>query len=116
MKWVFAALSAHPEMRLDVSITAAQRQESSRLAALLMQRLMIEDCRSEMVAAVKYEGNSAVESAFRVLGEVATRGLMTNAEVMKSLGGLQNYVDAAKFEALSKEAGLPAPPRPPAGN
>jgi hypothetical protein len=107
MTWVFLALTAHPAIREELpGVTEARRSASTKTAAELMQRLMVVDCRKQMVAALKYEGSGAVEAAFRVLGEVATRGLMSDPTVGKSLSELQNYVDTKPFEDIGREAGV----------
>jgi hypothetical protein len=110
MVWMFAALSAHPDMRAYSSMTDAQRQKFSADAGALFGRLVTKDCRAETIAALKYEGNAAMEGSFTVFGQVATRGLMSNSEVEKSLSGLMAGVDMKALEALMLEAGV----RPPA--
>lgn len=41
-----------------------------------------------------------------MLGQVATRGLMTDPKVSASMAGVAKYIDNGKFEALFKEAGV----------
>jgi len=108
--WIFSAMSVHPAVRSYSRITDAQRDAMSKEAAGLLQRLMTEDCRTETVTAVKYEGPSAIEASFNVLGQVAMRDLMSDPDVNKGLEQLAGHMDTAKFEALAKEAGVPAPP------
>ncbi len=112
VNWVFAAMSSHPSVKGYVSITEAQRTEIARKASGLMERLLITSCRKETVEALKYEGASAIEQSFGVLGQVAMRGLMGDPAVAENFTKLGEYVDESKFEALGKEAGI-APAKKP---
>ncbi len=71
-----------------------------------MQRLLTVDCHTQTVSALKYEGASAFESAFGVLGQVAMRGLMTDSQVSQGMGGISKYFDESKLQELGKEAGV----------
>jgi hypothetical protein len=75
MQWMFSALTAHPAVRSMSNITGAQRDGFTRKAGELFQRLMFVDCHTETVAALKYEGNGALESGFQVLGQAAAPGI-----------------------------------------
>lgn len=108
VKWVFAAMSEHPAVKPMTKLTADEREGYNRQAAALMQRLMTIDCRKETVAALKYEGFSAIETAFSLLGEVAMRGLMTDPQVQKGMEGLGKAMDEKAFKELTNEAaGVP---------
>ena len=104
--WVFSAIAQHPTIKSYTTLTVAQRDAAGRTAGLLMQRLLTDDCHKESVAGLKYEGISALESAFSVLGQVAIRGLFGDPEVDKSMASLGSAIDDAKMEALFKEAGI----------
>jgi hypothetical protein len=105
MIWMFSALGSHPAVKSYTTFTDAQRDAASAKAAGLMQRLMVEDCRKETIAGIRYEGQTAVLSAFNIFGQAAVRDLMTDPAVTKSLEALGEHVDETKFEALAKEAG-----------
>jgi hypothetical protein len=104
--WVFAAMGSHPSTKAYVTINAAQRVEITKKAAGLMERLLTTSCRKETVEAIKYEGSSAIEQSFGVLGQVAMRNLMGDPSVAQNFAALGEYVDESKFEALGKEAGV----------
>ncbi len=110
--WVFAAMSAHPSVKTYASMSETQREGITRKASALMERLLITSCRKETVEALKYEGSSAIEQSFGVLGQVAMRGLMGDPAVSQNFAKLGEYVDASKFEALAKEAGIAEPAKP----
>jgi hypothetical protein len=107
--WMFSSMSVHPAVQGYSKINDAQREELSKHAAVLLQRLMTEDCRTDTVAALKYEGASAIEASFNVLGQVAMRDLMSDPAVRKGFELLGSQMDIAKFEALGKEAGVSPP-------
>jgi len=91
------------------SITAEQRNALDKTAAQLMQRLVVQDCRKETVEAMKYEGASAMQAGFGVLGQVAFRGLTSDPQVSRAFAGLDAFMDKDKMADLAKEAGLPPP-------
>lgn len=104
--WVFSAMSLNPAVRAYTTLTDAQRDAMSRKAAALMTRLLTSDCRTEAVAALKYEGGAAIETSFSLLGEVAVRGLMNDPDVNKAMETLGGDMDKEKLQALLKEAGV----------
>jgi hypothetical protein len=110
IEWVFAAMSTNPVVKSMSSVTPEQRTVLTRSAAELMQRLLVSDCRKETVAALKYEGDSAFETSFGVLGQVAMRGLMSDPVTDAELQKLAGDVDKDKLADLWKEAGLTLPP------
>ena len=105
--WAFAAMSAHPSVQAYSKFTDEERTAANKRVAALYERLMTVDCRAETVAAVKYEGTSAIEQGFSLLGQVAFRALMGDPKVAQQFSDLQKYVDVKKFEALGAEAGVP---------
>lgn len=109
MVWMFSAMAAHPAVKDYATISPAQHEAIATRASALFQRLMTVDCRAESVAALKYEGASAFEASFTVFGQVAMRGLMGDPRVAEAMADINKHADAAKFEALAKEAGLTPP-------
>jgi hypothetical protein len=112
VRWFFAALSANPEVKDMVSLSPAQREQNNRNVAALFQRLVLSDCRSESANAIKYEGEASLQGSFGVLGEVASRDLMSHPDVMREMEQMATFVDEEKFRALMTEAGVPAQKAP----
>lgn len=104
--WVYSALSLHPAVRRYSSMTAAQRSDINRSVGALYTRLIAVDCRAEAVAALKFEGDGALQPAFKVFGEVAMRGLLTDPSVNQGMAQLADDVDQAKLKEVYKEAGI----------
>ena len=104
VKWMFAAISSHPEVKWMASISQTQREELNKNTAELFMKLLTESCKSETKQALKYEGPSTLEASFKVLGGVAARGLMSHPDVGNYIAGLDNYLDNQKLESLMGSA------------
>lgn len=107
VRWIFTIFAMNPAVKDIVNLTPAQREQYNRGGADLLQRLLIDDCHKETVAAIKYEGSAAMGASFQVLGQVAARGLMTDPSVLEGLQSLTTYLDKSRWTALAKEAGTP---------
>lgn len=107
VQWIFSGFSLHPAVQPLVSITPAQRASFDQGIAALFQRLLVNDCRSETIDALKYEGPSSMEVGFKTLGEVAGRSLTTDPRVSQAMQGFLAYVDKDKMGELMKAAGIP---------
>ena len=110
VQWVFGAVSVHPAVQDMAKASEERRRELGRGAAALFGRLMFEDCRSETVAAVRYDGVGAIHTSFGILGQVAMTDLMSHPQVGRELEAMGRGVDPRRMEALMREAGVPPPP------
>ena len=99
VKWIFAAAALHPEVKGISAVTEAQREELSKSTGKLVERLLGESCRAETQDALKYEGPQVFQSAFTVLGQVASVGLFTDPSVSGYMSDFLKYVDKAKVES-----------------
>lgn len=105
MRWMFSAMSLHPDLASMATISARQRDEITTKAANLFSRLMFDSCKSQVQDAVRNEGPQTIVYAFQILGQVAMRGMMTDPHVAQALQGLGKGVDPAKMKALMEPAG-----------
>jgi hypothetical protein len=103
-RWIFLAMSVHPEIRSLSSATEVIRDEADRKMANLVTRLLTVNCETQTKEAVASEGNTGVFSAFKSLGEVAMRELMTNPDVTASIIGYAKYIDQKKLESVLSKA------------
>jgi hypothetical protein len=101
--FVFAAMSAHPDVQQYSKMTEAERDEYARKTSKLMERLLIVDCRKEAVIAIKYEREQSLSKAFSVLGETAMVDLMSNPQVEKVFNRLAEAFDATSWDKLTEE-------------
>jgi hypothetical protein len=102
IRWIFAAMSAHPEVNALSKITAEQNQQLNQEAADLFVDLLAKRCQTETSQAVKYEGEKSIESSFSVLGQVAMQGLMSHKNVVEFLSGLERSMDKETMEKAFK--------------
>ena len=101
VQWMFAMASLHPAVKSMSAMSEAQRTEITRGTAGVMEHLLTVSCRTETQQALKYEGTSAIEASFNVLGQVAGRELFSNPQVAAGLADLGKFVDEKKLkEAL----------------
>lgn len=100
VRWMFASASTHPAVGAIAKVSAADLDTANAAAGTLFMKLMTESCRAQAKAAIQYEGPATVEVGFQVLGQVAGREIFTSPEVVKSLSGLEKYMDKKKLEEL----------------
>jgi hypothetical protein len=105
LQWVFAAMSLHPVISGYSSISGEQRANISRSGGQLIERLLTVDCRTEAIAALKYERGMAIESSFGVLGQTAMKDLMSDQGVADGFGEAATYMDNEKMKELYEEGG-----------
>lgn len=106
LRWVFAAMATNPKIRDMAKISSEQSEAMSRTTAQLMQRIILVDCKPQTVEAIKYEGGSAIQEAFSVLGQSAMADLMRGEETNRYMGSLDQFLDQEKWNALMREAGI----------
>lgn len=100
IKWIFAAIASHPEVRSMSNISASTRQLMNKKTAKLFEVLVSERCRSQTVSAVQVEGRGAISFAFKKLGEFAAQGIMTHPDVEDFVKGMDSYLDHDKLDSL----------------
>jgi hypothetical protein len=98
-RWLFAAMTAHPEMKSLSSATPQDIDSASRSAGALFTRLMTESCSKEVRSAVQSGGTAAITAGFQVLGQLAMQELTTNPQVGAAMGVIDQYIDRAKVDA-----------------
>lgn len=98
-KWIFVAMSAHPEMNGLSRVDAGVRDGSDRALAAIFTRLLTQDCVDPARQALAAEGAAAYRVAFGKLGELAMQEIMSNPGVSASMGGFEKYVPQDKVAA-----------------
>jgi len=101
IKWLFAAIALHPDVASMATISLQQRDEFSKRAGALFQRLLTESCRSETQQAIRYEGPATIQYAFQVFGQAAAGDLFANPSVAAGMKDLTKYIDQDKIKALA---------------
>ncbi len=98
-RWIFLAISVHPEIRSFASATGTDHVDADKTVATLVTRLLVEDCTAQTRTALKEDGQIAMFNAFRSLGEAAMQELMTNKDVAASVNAYTRYLDSKKLDA-----------------
>jgi hypothetical protein len=104
VQWLFAALSANPDVAPLASITPNKRTELNHQAAEIVQRLIITDCHKESVAAIRQDGDDVLSSAFEQFGRVAAQELMSDPSVGKAMASVGDNMDRKAWASLEDEA------------
>jgi hypothetical protein len=100
VKWIFSAMALHPDLTSMSAISTQQRDALTKSAGALFQRLLLESCRRETQEAVQNEGPQTIQYAFQILGQVASRGIFTDPQVLEGMKSLSKGLDEEKLKAL----------------
>jgi hypothetical protein len=112
VKWIFVALAQHPAVQEYAKVPKDKADQLNLEVGALYQALLVDRCGAETRDAMKYEGASAIQSSFQVLGQVASQGLMTDAKVAAFIGEMSKHMDLSALDAPAadaKPAPVPAP-------
>ena len=102
MRWLFIAMSRHPDLPQSARVGDSEGMEANRRMGALFNRLIFETCPSEAQAAFRALGQEgALDAAFGALGEKAMTDLMANQDVLASVVQLGAYIDSERFNALA---------------
>jgi hypothetical protein len=102
VRWIFATLALHPDVASIVNINAKERDNLNRGIAEIFERLITKSCRQEATTASKYEGGTAMEASFQVLGQAAAGELMGSAQVSAGLPEFTKYLNKDKISEVLK--------------
>jgi hypothetical protein len=105
VRWIYSAMSLHPDLASMSKISAQARDEIDVKVGKLYERLLFESCKSETVQAVQNEGPQTIEYAFQILGQVAARGLFADSHVTGAMQALAKNMDQSKLKELMALAG-----------
>lgn len=98
VKWIFAMLARHPDVKPLSDINAAQDEKIVRDASAVFETLMADKCATQLRAAVRKSGTDAVGKSFERLGETAMGALLQDPNVMAGVAELMKYADTARIE------------------
>ena len=110
VQWMFASFALNPSVKQFANINAGEREAVDRNMAQLVQRLLLVDCRTASVDALKNEGGGSIDTSFGVLVGAATRRLLSQPETTSAIPAYATYLDKPKFATLFKDAGVPTTP------
>ena len=101
-RWVFVAMSAHPEIKELSNVSPEARARADQSMGALVTQLLSDRCAKQTKQAVASEGPASLQGAFEVLGKVAMQELMTNQQVQASFSAFEKSVDKKKLDAFLK--------------
>jgi len=106
VEWMFFAIALNPTIAPLADIPPERREAADRNTARLFEKLLTDSCVEQARVAVKYEGNTAIGEAFKLLGQVAAQEMFANPAVSKGAEKFAEHIDTAK---MAKALGLPEP-------
>lgn len=98
VKWIFAVLARHPDVKPLSAINAAQNDRIVGDAAAVFETLMADTCALQLRAAVRRSGTDAVGKSFERLGEAAMGALLQDPNVIAGVSALMQHADTARIE------------------
>jgi hypothetical protein len=98
-RWIFVAMSSHPDIKPLSAVNDTHRDEADVSAAKLFDALLTERCRKQASEAIQQEGQVGMFTAFQTLGALAMQELMGNPEVTAAVSRFEQRLDRAKVEA-----------------
>ena len=104
VKFLFSAMAQHPDVASMANIPPQQMQATLKATGELIQRLLLQSCRSEAQQAIHYEGMQAVIYSFQFYGQSMAAELFGNPIVAGKMKDLNKYLDADKFKAFAEAA------------
>ena len=99
VRWIFATMALNPSVGEMASVSEVKRVDVTKQAAALFETLLTDRCLPEAQKASKYEGSTAFEASFRVLGEIAAAGLFSDPKVREASSQIAKYLDGKKLES-----------------
>lgn len=97
LQWTFAALAAHPDLKVYSNVTEEQRIQLDKNVAQVLQRILVEQCSTQTKAVIQAEGLQAVGDSFQELGSITGEEIIKNPEVKQQLKGVVRYLDLNKL-------------------
>jgi hypothetical protein len=96
-RWVFLAMSAHPDLKQYTSSEVEiAREPTDRSIAELFEYLITEQCATEANATFRELGTPGLQVAFETLGRLAMMELMSNADASAAMSAFERFVDSVK--------------------
>lgn len=96
-RWIFVAVSSHPDMQDLFALSPQVRESANKSAADVIMRLVTVECVDQARASAAVDGGATWEKAFGKLGEVAMKELTTNPAVTTSFEDPVKYMDRAQL-------------------
>lgn len=93
VRWIFSAVSVHPDLGDMAALDDAARLRMTKEAAAVFERLVAQDCASQSREAIVSDGMDGYGDAFRTLGEVAMTDFVAHKDVAAAMASIGTHVD-----------------------
>lgn len=99
-RWIFLAISVHPENRPFASQAARDATDvMDKAVAAIFTRLLTQSCVTQARAATKEGGAAAIKAGFEALGRLAMQELMSDKEVAGRMTAFEKHFDRKKLNS-----------------
>lgn len=95
VKWMLATAALHPDVKL-ITVSTQQYDALNMATGTLFDRLLTKTCRQQAQQAVRFEGESTIESSFQILGQAAARELFASPSVVAGVADMAKHSDSKK--------------------
>ena len=102
VKWMLATAALHPDVQPIAAVSPQQRDTLNKAMGMLFERLQTQTCSQQAVQAFKFEGVSAIEYSFQLLGHVAVRELFADSSVVAGMAEVTKQ-EVTKQEVTKQE-------------
>lgn len=97
-RWSFFAMAAHAEIKQFASPDiATASEETDKAMAMAFTRLVTDVCRTQVQSAFKQGRTKSIEDSLQVLMSLAMQELMSDQNVITSMGKYTRFLDQTKW-------------------
>ncbi len=100
VRWMFAAMSAHPAVSSFVSVEEPKRDKANKQLAEIFARLVTVDCKEKTQKALAFEGQTALVGSFEALGQAAATEIFGSPQVAQAMSGFERYLKEMNIDKL----------------
>ncbi|RZA33788.1 MAG: hypothetical protein EOP92_19030 [Lysobacteraceae bacterium] len=97
VQWIFLVMSRYPDLSAMLSVEDAERKRINKNAGAIFERLMVDNCGSELQLALRKSGTDAISKSFEVLGQTAMGALLQDAGVNAESASVMTEVDLGRL-------------------
>lgn len=97
VQWIYAAISAHPDLQALTRIDAEKRAQLEKQSAAIFERLIAVDCTELARQTIVSEGSEGFGGAFKTLGELAMGGVVEDPGVQAGMTRMAGMIDEQRI-------------------
>ena len=93
VRWIYSAMSVHPDLRDVSAIDDPRRAGLEADAAKVMERLIADDCATHVRAVLLSDGTDGFSTAFEALGRIAMQDFLEQPDVQRASTAIGSRID-----------------------